>query len=169
MIEFKVDQIKGLFFDKPAVTNSVDKATRKVLSKFGAFVRRRARTSMRKKKGNSPPGSPPYVQTGLLKQFLFFAYDPEKKSVVIGPALLNGTKQKGTLERLEYGGTVAGNGRVAYLTNQVGRDSAGRFTSSGVTRVVLNGTIVYRPRPFMRPAFDAELPGLPAMWRDSVR
>jgi hypothetical protein len=169
VIALKVDKVKGLYFDRPAVTNAVDKATRQVLSKFGAFVRRRARTSMRKKKGNSPPGSPPYVQTGLLKQFLFFAFDPDKKSVVIGPALLNGTKQKGTAERLEYGGTLAGNGRVAYITNQVGRDQAGRFTSGGVTRVELNGTLTYRPRPFMRPALAAELPGLPAMWRDSVR
>jgi hypothetical protein len=53
------------FFDRAKVKRSVDAATRRVLSKFGAFVRTRAKTSIRKKKGTSPPGSPPYSHTGL--------------------------------------------------------------------------------------------------------
>jgi hypothetical protein len=39
------------FFDRAKVKNAVDAGTRRVLSRFGAFVRTRARTSIRKRKG----------------------------------------------------------------------------------------------------------------------
>lgn len=168
---FKLDlkSAKAGFFDSAAVARSVDAATRRVLSKFGAFVRTRARTSIRRRKGVSPPGGPPYSHVGLLKQFLFFSYDTGSRSVVIGPARLGGTADPEAPGRLEYGGTMQGNGRVIFVTNEVGRDKKGKFTSRGKTRVELNGTIRYKPRPFMGPALQQVLPGLPAMWKDSVR
>src|SRR5690606_27235103 len=89
MIGMKVNQAKALFFDRRAVTSRVDRATRKVLSRFGAFVRTRARSSLRRRKGASPPGQPPSSHTELVKRFLFFVYESEQKGVVIGPALLN--------------------------------------------------------------------------------
>ena len=46
MIGMKLDAAKGLFFDRARVTNAVDRTTRKNLSRFGAFVRKRARTSI---------------------------------------------------------------------------------------------------------------------------
>jgi len=52
-------EIKQLFFDREAVTSRVDPATRKVLSKFGAFVRRTAKGSIRRRRKAAPPGSPP--------------------------------------------------------------------------------------------------------------
>jgi hypothetical protein len=52
---------KGSFFDRAKVKNAVDAGTRRVLSRFGAFVRTRARTSIRKRKGTSPPGGPPHA------------------------------------------------------------------------------------------------------------
>ena len=104
------------FFDSRHVMNRVDKATRSVLSKFGAYVRRTARRSIRKRKRRSRPGKPPSSHSGLLKRFIFFGYgtstveeDDEKKQVRI------------------------------------------------------------KARPFMGPAYEKELPGLPQMWRDSVR
>ena len=81
MIRFEVKQ---LFFDSPKVVRAVDRTTRRVLSKFGAFVRRTARSSIRKRKRTSEPGSPPSSHTGLLKRFIFFGYDAQKRSVVIG-------------------------------------------------------------------------------------
>ena len=80
---------KAMFFDKAAVIGAVDKATRKVLSKFGAFVRTGARHSLRKRKSTSDPGEPPSSHTGLLKKFILFGYDREHRSVVIGPMRLN--------------------------------------------------------------------------------
>ena len=141
-----VKAARGNFFDSAKVVKAVDAATRKVLSKFGAFVRTRARTSIRKRKGISPPAGPPSSHTGLLKKFLFFSYDADRKSVVIGPARLGSTVDPAALPALEYGGR-----------------------SSVVNRKGRRRRISVRPRPFMGPALAAELPGLPAMWRDSVR
>ena len=84
--------IKRMFFDRQAVISKVDAATRRVLSRFGAFVRRSAKSSIRKRKKAAPPGQPPSSHTGLLKKFIFFGYDADRRSVVIGPTRLN---QKG--------------------------------------------------------------------------
>ncbi|MCS7168069.1 MAG: hypothetical protein RMI91_11965 [Gemmatales bacterium] len=131
------------FFDRATVQRSVDAGTRRVLSKFGAFLRQRARTSIRKRKGTSPPGQPPYSHTGLLRKFILFAFDPQRRSVVIGPTL---TKEGSTAPRLlEHGG------------NAVIADCGKKRRAH------------YRPRPFMQPAFEQEQPKLPALWRDFLR
>ncbi len=143
----KVSAAKSNFFDRKSVINAVDRATRGVLSKFGAFVRRRAKSSIRKRKRTSEPGAPPSSHTGLLKDFIYFGYDPARRSVVIGPALLNSTVDANALPALEYGG------------NAVVEDPR--------TSAKRNAAIA--ARPFMTPAFEAEKPGLPAMWKDSVR
>jgi hypothetical protein len=135
---------KDMFFDRKAVLGATDRAARKVLSRFGAFVRTTARHSMRKRKGVSEPGNPPSVHVGLLKKLLFFGYDAGRKSVVIGPTPLHGTAEAPPL--LEYGGRA----RV--------KDRKGR-----------NVLATYRPRPFMGPAFEQEKPKLPAMWANSVK
>jgi hypothetical protein len=95
-------RVKQFFFDKAKVIRAVDKARRAVLSKAGAFIRTTARRSLRRRKGPAPPGQPPHSHTGLLKRFLFFAYEPASDSVVIGPARLN---KPGAAPRvLEHGG-----------------------------------------------------------------
>ena len=141
MIEMNIRQ---LFFDRSAVKSKTDPATRRVLSKFGAFVRRGARSSIRKRKRISQPGMPPSSHTGLLRNFIWFGYEPQRNSVVIGPVRLNGNDGKAP-SLLEYGGTTL-------------RRKKGDVES-----------VTVRPRPYMGPAFDRELPKLPGMWRDSVR
>jgi hypothetical protein len=131
------------FFDRAKVKNAVDAGTRQVLPRSGAFVQTRARTSIRKKKDTSPPGLPPHSHVGLLRKFILFAYDPQRRSVVIGPTL---TKEGSQAPRLlEHGGDAV-------------------IEDRGKARHVR-----YRPRPFMQPAFEAEKPKLSALWRDSVR
>jgi hypothetical protein len=159
----KVD-MRASFFDSPKVIKAVDKATRRVLSKFGAFVRTRARSSIRKRKKSSPPGSPPSSKTGTLRRFLYFAFDFASKSVVVGPQALQSVKDADAPSRLEYGGTLKGDGRTITL-----RNPGGLGKKPGNTQVNLTGTLKYPARPYMGPALKAELPGLPAMWRDSVR
>lgn len=157
---------KQSFFDSAAVTKAVDAATRRNLSRFGAFVRTRARSSIkqapkidvstgtrlgpgRRKKGTktrdvtSQPGQPPYSHVGYVKRFIFFAYDFQSRSVVIGPTLFG----QGTVEALEKGGEVTIPARGRRKEKRVG----------------------LRARPFMQPAFEAELPGMMELWRDSVR
>lgn len=155
MIGFKIDQAKGMFFDSSKVIRAVDRATRRVLSKFGAYVRTAAKSSIRKRKGASEPGKPPSSHTGLLKRYLYFGYEPDRQSVVIGPARMN-VKSGSIPETLEYGGTTTiRSGR--YRTNEGKR----RFKSTRRVQIAA--------RPFMQPALQQELPKLPAMWRDSVR
>ena len=143
MIGMKINQAKGLFFDRTAVTNAADQAERRVLSRFGAFVRRGARSSIRRRKSVSQPGSPPSSHTGLLKRNIFFIYERQRSNVVIGPILLN----KGTDAPaiLEHGSSVTRRRRKKRVR------------------------VTYRARPFMGPAFEREKPKLPQMWRDSIR
>ncbi len=148
MIGLKIDQAKGLFFDSPKVMQSVDKATRQVLSKFGAYVRQAARSSIRKRKKSSEPGSPPSSHTGLLKRFIYFNYDPAAQSVVIGPVRLD-SKEGTAPEITEYGGT-----------SKIIRKRRGKKTVVSAE---------YPARPFMRPALQRELPKLPAMWANSIK
>ena len=145
MIRF---EIKQLFFDTKAVRSKLDAATRRVLSKFGAFVRRGARSSIRKRKRISTPGEPPSSHTGLLRRFIFFGYDPRQRSVVIGPARLN-QKIGNAPAALEYGGTST------VIEGLRGKRKKRRVRMAA--------------RPYMGPAFETEKPKLPAMWRDSVR
>ncbi|MFQ5733181.1 MAG: hypothetical protein ACE5KM_14670 [Planctomycetaceae bacterium] len=133
------------FFDRKKVTSAVDKATRRVLSRFGAFVRTAARSSIRRRKSVSKPGQAPTNWTGLLKKFLFFSFVPSKRSVVIGPARIN-KSSKDAPELLEKGGTAKR------------RDRNGR-----------RRTVRYRARPYMGPAFEKEQKQLPKLWRNSVR
>lgn len=84
--------MKSMFFDRAAVKNSLSKAEHKNLSKIGAYVRKRARSLLRKRKKASSPGSPPSVHTAdkvaSLRNILF-AYLPREHSVIIGPVGLN--------------------------------------------------------------------------------
>lgn len=95
----------AVFFNTKEVEDATSKAERKVLSRFGFETRRDAKRSMRRrKKGPSEKGKPPRVVTGLLKRFIFFAYDRFLQSVVTGPARLTGFKGAGEApKKLESG------------------------------------------------------------------
>jgi len=136
--------IKAMFFDRKAVMSAVDRGARKVLSRFGAFVRTGAKSSIRKRKATSQPGQPPSSHVGTLKRLIYFGYDPGRKSVVIGPVQFDGRAEGA--EALEYGGRA----RIR-------------------TRKGKKVTATYRARPFMGPAFEAEKPKLPAMWAGSIK
>lgn len=101
-------RMRELFFDRRAIRRKTDRATRRVLSRFGSFVRQAARRSIRKRKKASEPGRPPSSHAGHLRRFIFFGYEPEKRNVVIGPSALSGPGMGEAPEVLEYGGTAAG-------------------------------------------------------------
>jgi len=128
---------RATFFDAEKVLRAMDNATRKSLSKAGAYVRQRARSSIRTRKQTSAPGQPPSDHGGALKRLLFFAYDQPSRSVVIGPTLFEGSARAGQSvpapKALEIGGPVT-------ATTRKGRH--------------LN--LTYRARPFMGPALAAE-------------
>ncbi len=142
-IGFRIDQAKGLFFDRQKVQSAVNRAERRVLSKFGSFVRQDSKQRIRRRKRSSSPGESPTNRTGLLKRHIYCAFSPETRIVVIGPVLLN--RSTGAPETLEHGGET---------TIETKRRQSIR--------------VEIEARPFMGPAFNQELPKLPALWRDSV-
>jgi hypothetical protein len=99
MVEFR---FKLLFFDTKEIRSKLSEATRKVMSKFGAFVRATARQSIKTKPTSSAPGQPPHSHTGYLKKGILFGYDERQQSVVVGPVKL--PKKGNAPEALEKGG-----------------------------------------------------------------
>lgn len=176
MIGFRVQPLRTIgsakanFFDRPAVMKTMDTATRLVFTKFGAFVRHGAQSSMartpvtgkgarrysvrtriKNMAGKSSPGEPPFVHRGLIVKHLLFEYDWIRKSVIIGPELLRGRRTPDALHALEYGGR-------SVVKNFHKKSGSYTFRS-----------VYIRARPFMHPAFEAELPKLPGMWADAYR
>jgi hypothetical protein len=138
--------VKNSFFSAVDVAEKLDPATRRALSKFGAFVRQRDRSSLKYHDGAAPPGRPPYVHRSKsftrkarkkgkviqqpaspLRELTFFSYDPARKSVVIGPAI--SAQHTGAPRTIEQGGDATVNGQHIHV----------------------------RPRPHTGPAFRAEL------------
>lgn len=152
-LKFNVNQAKSQFFTEDVV-KAEEIGKRKALSQIGAFVRRSSRSSIRKvgKKGkSSKPGKPPKSRTGLLKDFIFFAYDSHDRSVVIGPARLNKPKPEHSTaqtvpELLEFGGQAS--------VMERGRDVR----------------VTYAARPYMGPALEKETtnPKLKAAWENVI-
>lgn len=126
------------FFDTKEVIEALDKAEARQLSKAGAFVRRRARSSIRKRKGISKPGKPPTNQTGRYKSSILFGYDRNASSVVIGPSFSFGGSEVPQL--IEFGGFAKLDGEQVY----------------------------YEARPTMLPALEKEVPNFPSLFLNSV-
>lgn len=138
-----LEAAKKAFFDRTAVIEKLDPAVKRALSKFGAFVRQRSRTSIRDSKGTSKPGNPPFSHTKTLKRFILFGYDPGRKSVVIGPTLAGSAS--GAPEALEEGGTAV------------------------VVQKAKRRVVTIRPRPYMKPAFNAELARVGNNFKNLIR
>lgn len=178
-------QWKQFFFDRKGVQVAAERGKVRALSKFGAFVRRAAQTSMRYRKGISPPGQPPSAHKSnqlaalkkmkrarhngaMIRELLFFAYDRPSGSVVVGPVGFKAKGGKTVPELHEHGGEVPAAGRVMLVKNKPGRDERGKFVSAGERLVRLTGSLRYPKRPFMRPALDKTLPKFAACFAGTV-
>jgi hypothetical protein len=159
-------RVNRLFFDRPTVQRAVDKAKRKVLSRAGAFIRTTAKHSIRKRKGTSPPGQPPYSHEGSLRRLIFFGYDKATDSVVVGPI---GFGHGRAPSLLEFGGSTKTKRSLRVRVARPGRDKRGRFTKGRYRRIKAGAVLRYMPRPFMGPALERERPSLPKRWANSVR
>jgi len=134
--------IKNMFFDRRKVIDKVAKANRRNLSKAGAFIRRSAKSSIRKRKRISRPGEPPSSHEGSLRRLIYFGYEPNRETVVIGPVRFGAGKAPALLER-------------------GGRTRLKRGNKVRIAR--------YRPRPFMGPALQREAPKLAPLWERSIK
>lgn len=192
-----VDAFKKSFFDATPVIKAMDRATQRAFSKFGAFVRRRAQTSIRYRVKPSEPGKPPSAhktamrkktnrRTGEskvqdvspLREFLFFACDRDSKTVVIGPAKTNQRNAYGDRpipDILEHGGSVQllehlhtfRGGRQVWLRTDLRFRLSGKMMQSAVGKPRRIRTVAIAARPYMEPAFQAELPKLPGMYANA--
>lgn len=149
-IGMKLNRAKSQFFDRTKVQNAISKRERRVLSKFGAFVRADAKASIRRRKRSSRPGQSPTNQTGLLKKNIFFVYSHSRRSVIIGPTLLNAST--GAPETLEHGGVIT----IRRVKRRKGK------------RVVSLKRVTIAPRPYMGPAFEKNKQNLPRLWEDAL-
>ena len=160
-VAYKMSQTQKAFFDSKEVVSQMDRTTRKVLSRFGSYVRQRAITNMLRhnpprgfgvksqvsnRDGSAPEGMPPYPHTGLLVKFIEFWYDSVAQSVIIGPVRLNGRTAGGeALAALEYGG------RTMVLDH----------------KKLVPGNV--KPHPYMNPAFEAEKEkSLSRLWENAM-
>jgi hypothetical protein len=191
---------KRFFFDREVVIQAVGRATATAMSKAGAFIRRRAQTSMRYRqygKASTPLVQPPFAHQPkpFLRKYLYFAYSPFKRSLIVGPVKLDavyfnhsGEPVTGTVPSIhEFGGEV----RQLQVLKVTRRDYAGRFARQKDATFKSNqGTWVkaslkrksrlgkrrtrlriirYPARPYMRPALMAELTNIPRAWLWTVR
>jgi hypothetical protein len=171
MIGFKVTfpAVKDAFFDRAAVLAAADRMAVKVLSKFGAYVRRTAKGLIYKAQAPSQPGKPPHSQTGILRKFILFSWDDATRSVVIGPSRLNIAVNNGQ----PVPGLLEAGGEASYSTAWL-RHGRPIFEGRGRRRHLVRyeplagRTYRMEPRPYMGPAYQKELPKLPDMWRDAL-
>ena len=134
-------KLQSSFFDSRKVLRKTSTAERRVLSRFGAFVRRRARGSIRRRKKISAPGQTPSAHGKQIKQ-IFFAYNPANQNVVIGIEKRGKSNAPAALEH--------------------GEPSTTRIRGRKVR-------IRVRRRPIMGPALEHEKPKLDPLWRNSIR
>ncbi|MCY2968423.1 MAG: hypothetical protein NT069_33160 [Planctomycetota bacterium] len=154
----------SFFFDSEKVIAATDKAERRNLSKAGAFIRRSARSSIRKTKKTSLPGQPPRSHVGLLRDRLFFEYDISARAVVAGPEK---AKPANVPQLLEYGGSL--------VIREVYSERAQKwYRQNSRFRNQLNWphrtrTVQFEARPYMFPAYKANESKFPELWRDSIK
>lgn len=148
-----------------ALVPRVRKAERKALARFGAFVRRRAKSSIRKGKKPSVAGEPPRSHLELLRKGILFAVEDHHGAagVIIGPAKLPG-KSEGILRALEEGGESE-----VIIQRRRRRHRGDLALGRKPERASLKLKLAIRPRPFMLPAFEKEKAGAAALFENSVK
>jgi len=167
--------ITNQFFDRELVDKALDKATKAAMSKAGAFVRTRAKQSIRRSKKSSSPGQQPraHSKTSPNLKTILFAYEPTRKTVVVGPVRLNqrefSARGAATVPaRLEMGGS-------ATLFQERFRNGDGtwfrrdRRRAADARKEYRTIQTRYAKRPFMAPALAAEAPKFPDLFANAIK
>lgn len=170
-------ETKSLFFDREAIRKAFSRAELKVLSKFGAFVRRTARQSIRKASGK---------RVANLSAKLRQEKSPQKRQRI--QAQIETAKAATTSKP---GQPPKGHGQQLLKQGiQFAADPASRSVVIGAVKLNKPGmtpeTLEYggptairgkgksrrvrvKPRPYMAPAFTKNQPKLSQLWADSVK
>lgn len=168
-------RMKDFFFDRASVIDKMGKANARALSKAGAFIRRRARSSIRRRKGISKPGQAPSAHStdavATLKNILF-ASERQGQSLVVGPVKLNQFNESlsgGSVSipaLMEFGGTVS------IVEKSTDRGKTWRRADLRRNRrsweQFRKRRAAYAARPFMGPALEQEADNIPEAWAGSL-
>lgn len=171
-------KVTGMFFDRPMVQRRLDVAKKRALSKAGAWVRRRAKSLLRRRKRTSNAGEPPSVHSDPGLKTILFVWDPGRQSVVVGPVRLNqvvhgGAGQLRVTTLMEFGGDVTMH-EEARKDGRPWSDEIGMWRRRDLRRspkpwkVYRTRRAKYAPRPFMGPALRDTLPTLPQSCKDMM-
>lgn len=166
MIGIYLHQVKGSF-DASTILWPTNRFVKKLLHRFGGYVRNTQRNSM--KRANDPPhgprkrskpGNPPlrHAANPDIKETVFYYVDPHRKDVIIGMVLLQTKSRVGEMPMpgvLEYGGeALIYSGRWNRRTGHAGR-------TVKVVKVL--------PRPSAVPAFEKAVKKyLPDLIREGI-
>ncbi len=169
--------VTGAFFDRAPVMNALDRASRRVLSRFGAFVRRTARTSLRmarRKRWGELSGAEKrvwHIRAGRAKRAGRAAPRlPETTSRPGAPPKLHMRPRSGNpLRQLLFFAFEAVKrtvvmGPLAFKTKSGTTHGAETLEHGGMGR---KGPVAARPT--MHLAFGKEVGKVPRMWADSIR
>lgn len=165
-------ELSKLFFDHKGIHRSVADQSVKVLVRFAAYVRMAARSSIRVSRRSADPGSPPKSHNGVLRNNIYFVYEPQTRSVVVGPYQMDRPHPGGDGQPVggnAVPGVLEKGGRISIVeTLRAGKWQRVRRTGANKslpTRVVQK---TVEPRPFMTPALERSLSKLPSCYRQNV-
>lgn len=165
--------VRRYFFDTKAVLRAVDRATLSVLRRAGGTIRKIARSSIRKGKKPSKPGTPPKSHTGRLRDGIWFAFNPGSNSVVVGPVRYNqvdlyqGEWVSGTIPQvLEEGGRIGIAEQQIIKGGRWSRIDKRRKANDNPKRI---RTVAIEARPYMVPALEKAQPYLAKFWQNSIK
>lgn len=153
------------FFDRAIVRQKLGEKQAKFLRNAGGYAQKTAQRSMRrvgKKGAPSKAGMPPKYHGGTPSlRTILYGLDPSRGSMVIGPVLLNGSRNRNpTIPALhEFGGTQTIRERKVGAT----------WMPLGKKRPrpgqpVRRRMATYPARPFMRPARDKLATKFKQLW-----
>lgn len=136
-----------MFFDRAGTIAAMDEKSNRCMSSAGAFGKTVMQRGMRRRKAISDPGNYPSAHPGnpLLREKVRFGFDKDKKSLVVGPALLDSTDPEVAAagftvpELVNFGGTVERRSTYDPLANRIKRIS----NAENPVRWL------YQPRPFV--------------------
>lgn len=152
------------FLDAPEVIRLMGIADAESLAKSGRYVHVVARNSIkRSNKKPSPPGKPPRTRNGFLKKDILYGFDPQTKTVVIGPTtvpFLNTLHEAGGSQVLKRWRNATGSVK---FTREAPPRANGPWRQDGTV------TAKYPARPFMSAALEKSLPRISRFWRNSFR
>lgn len=166
------NDFKEWFFDVTYVDDTVAATNRVGLRRIGGNVRLTARRSIRKRKKASLPGEPPSSHIGDLKERLFFIWDPESESVVVGPEAFNHIYFNGDKRPVQ--GAVPGileeGGEIYRLERQWPNGAWTRADLRSRRRLAGRPTrlvkITIEARPYMWPAVETSKSRYAHLWAD---